>query len=60
MPIDFIPLKLYGSKDIDAPRQKGELFMTIRSSALTGSYFRFTKVRFYAGRFERGKMGLSV
>ena len=54
MPIDFIPLKLYGSKDIDAPRQKGELFMTIRSAALTGSYFRFTKVRF-AGRFERGK-----
>lgn len=29
----------------------------MRSTALTGSYFRFIKVRF-AGRFERGKTGL--
>ena len=28
--------------------------MANRLAALTGSYFRFTRVR-YAGRFERGK-----
>ena len=57
MPIDFIPLKLYSNKAVQAGRQRGELFMHA-AIALTDAYFRFTKVR-YAGRFERGKAGLS-